>query len=161
MWHNTILSAVLYRCETWSLTLREEQRLRMFENGVVRLFGPTRDEVIGGWRKMHNEERHNLYSSPSSIKTKTNSVAWVRQRTIPTERRCLSAKLVPTFAARGCHAFSVTDPYGRILGFPGRSRYFFFQVAPPLYSQGWVDPIPDPLLRKSGSAGNRTRTVDL
>jgi hypothetical protein len=48
----------------------------------------------------------------------------------------LSAKLVPTFKDRGCHVASVTDPYGRIIGFPDRSRYFFFQVAPQLYSRG-------------------------
>jgi hypothetical protein len=71
----------------------------------------------------------------------------------------LSAKLVPTFANRGCHVVSVTDPYGRILGFLARRRYFFLQVASQLYSRGWVDPVLDPiLLRKSGSAGNRTRT---
>jgi hypothetical protein len=53
---------------------------------------------------------------------------------------------------------SVTDPFGRIIGFLDRSRYFFFQIAPQLYSRGSVDPVPDPLLlRKSGSAGNRTR----
>jgi hypothetical protein len=71
---------------------------------------------------------------------------------------CLSAKLVPTFADRECHVVSVTDPYGRILGFLDRSRYFFFQVDPQLYSRRWVDPVPDPPLpRKSGSTGNRTR----
>jgi hypothetical protein len=53
-----ILPVVLYGCETWSLTLREEHRLRMF--------GPKGDEVTGGWRKMHDEELHNLYSSPST-----------------------------------------------------------------------------------------------
>jgi hypothetical protein len=54
---------------------------------------------------------------------------------------------------------SVTDSYGLILGFLDRSRYFFFQAAPQLYSGGWVNPVPDPLLlRKSGSAGSRTRT---
>jgi hypothetical protein len=54
---------------------------------------------------------------------------------------------------------SVTDRYGRILGFLDRSRYFFFQVAPQLYSRGLVDPIPDPLLlRKSGSTGNRIQS---
>jgi hypothetical protein len=68
-------------------------------------------------------------------------------------------KLVPTFADRGCHVVSLTVPYGRILGFLDRSRYFSFQVAPQLYSRGWVDPVPDPLLlRKSGSSENRTRT---
>jgi hypothetical protein len=46
-----------YGCETWSLTLREEYRLRVFENRVLRrIFGPKRDEVMGGWRKLHNEE---------------------------------------------------------------------------------------------------------
>jgi hypothetical protein len=59
---------------------------------------------------------------------------------------------------RGCHVVRVTNPYGRILGFLDRSRYYFFQVAPQLYSRGWVDPVPDPLLlTKSGRAGNRTR----
>jgi hypothetical protein len=59
---------VLYGCETWSLTLREEHRLRVFENRVLRgIFGPKREEVIGGWRKLHNEELHNLYCSPNII----------------------------------------------------------------------------------------------
>jgi hypothetical protein len=57
----------MYGCETWSLTLREEHRLRVFENRVLRrIFGPKRAEVTGGWRKLHNEELHNLYSSPST-----------------------------------------------------------------------------------------------
>jgi hypothetical protein len=57
----TILPLVLYGCETWSLTLREEHRLRVFENGVLRgKFGPKRDDVTGEWRKLHNEELHNL-----------------------------------------------------------------------------------------------------
>jgi hypothetical protein len=52
-----IILPVLYGCETWFLTLREEHRLRMFENRVLRrIFGPKRDEVKGGWRKLHNEE---------------------------------------------------------------------------------------------------------
>jgi hypothetical protein len=59
---------VLYGCETWSLTLREEHRLRVFENRALRrFFEPKRDEVTGGWRKIHNEELHNLYSSLSII----------------------------------------------------------------------------------------------
>jgi hypothetical protein len=71
----------------------------------------------------------------------------------------LSPRANYTFADRECHMVSVMDPYGRILGFLDRSCYFFFQVALQLHSQGWVDPIPDPLhLRKSGSAGNRTWT---
>jgi hypothetical protein len=60
---------VLYGCENWSLTLREEHRLRVFEKRVLRnIFGPKIDEVIGGWRKLHNEEHHNLYFSPSIIR---------------------------------------------------------------------------------------------
>jgi hypothetical protein len=64
-----ILPLVLYGCETWSLTLREEHRLRVFENRVLRrIFGPKRDEVMGGRRKLHNEELLDLYSSPSIIR---------------------------------------------------------------------------------------------
>jgi hypothetical protein len=60
------------------------------------------------------------------------------------------AKLVPTFSDRVCLVVSMTDPYGSVLGFLDRSRYFFFQVTPQLYSRSWVDPVPDPLLlRKS------------
>jgi hypothetical protein len=58
-----VLLVVLYGCETWSRTLREEHRLRVFENRVLRrIFGPKRDEVRGEWRKLHNEELHILYS---------------------------------------------------------------------------------------------------
>jgi hypothetical protein len=75
----------------------------------------------------------------------------------PSDRR-MSTKLVPTFADTGWHVVSVTDPCGRILGFLDRSRYFIFQVAPQLYSRGWVGLVLDPLLlRKCSSAGNRTR----
>jgi hypothetical protein len=68
--HKTIiLPLVLYGCEIWSLTLREEHKLRMFENRVLRrIFGPKKDEVTGGWRKLHNEELHSVYSSPSVIR---------------------------------------------------------------------------------------------
>jgi hypothetical protein len=56
-----ILPVVLYGCETWSLTLKEEHGLRMFENRVLRrIFGPKRDEVTGEWSKLHNEELYNL-----------------------------------------------------------------------------------------------------
>jgi hypothetical protein len=58
---------VRYGYETWSLTLREEHRLRVFENRALRrIFGPKRFEVMGEWRKLHNEELHDLYSSPST-----------------------------------------------------------------------------------------------
>jgi hypothetical protein len=66
----------------------------------------------------------------------TNSVVLDRKRNIPTERPRLSAKLVPAFADRGCRVVSATDPHGRILGFLDRRGYYFFQVAPHLYSRG-------------------------
>jgi hypothetical protein len=63
-----ILPVVLYGCETWSLTLREEHRLRVFENRVLRrIFGPKRDEVTGEWRRIHNDELYALYTSPNII----------------------------------------------------------------------------------------------
>jgi hypothetical protein len=59
----------LYKCETWSLTLREEHRLRVFENRLLkRIFEPKRDEVTVEWRKLHSGELHNLYSSPDIIR---------------------------------------------------------------------------------------------
>jgi hypothetical protein len=64
-----ILPVVLYGCETWSPIVREEHKLRVFENRVLRrIFGPKRNRVTGGWRKLHNEELHNLSSSPSIIR---------------------------------------------------------------------------------------------
>jgi hypothetical protein len=69
---------VHYRCETWSLTLREEYRLRVFENRVLRrIFGPKRDEATGDCRKLHNEELQNLYSSPNIIRIiKSRRMRW-------------------------------------------------------------------------------------
>jgi hypothetical protein len=68
----------LYECETWSLTLKEEHRLRVFENRVQRrIFGQKRDEVTGGWRKLHNEELHNLNFLLSIIRmTKSRRMRW-------------------------------------------------------------------------------------
>jgi hypothetical protein len=70
---NYNLPVVLYECETLSLTLREEHGLRVFENRVLwRIFGCKRHEVTGGWRKLHNQELPNLYSSPSIIRRITS-----------------------------------------------------------------------------------------
>jgi hypothetical protein len=64
-----ILPVVLYGCETRSATLREEHRLRVFENRVLmRIFGPKRDEVTGRWRKLHNEELHDIIRRIKSIR---------------------------------------------------------------------------------------------
>jgi hypothetical protein len=74
-----ILLAVLYGCETWSLTRREEHRLRVFENRVLRrIFGPKGDEVTGHWRKLHSGELHNLYSLLDIIRQfKSRRMRWV------------------------------------------------------------------------------------
>jgi len=69
IYRTIILLVVLYGCETWSLTLREERRLRVLEKMVLRrIFGPKRDEVTGERRKLHNEELNNLYSSPNIVR---------------------------------------------------------------------------------------------
>jgi hypothetical protein len=68
IYRTIMLPVVLYGCETWSLTLREECRLRVFENKVLRrIFGSQRDEVTGEWRRLHNKELYALYSSPNII----------------------------------------------------------------------------------------------
>jgi hypothetical protein len=68
----------MHGCETWSLTLREEHRLRVFENNMLRrIFGPKRDEVTGDRRKLHNEELHKLYSPPNIIRMmKSTRTRW-------------------------------------------------------------------------------------
>ena len=78
IYRSVILPVVLYGCETWSLTLREERRLMVFGNRVLRrLFGPKRDEVTGEWRKMHNEELNDLYSLLSIVRVvKSRRMRW-------------------------------------------------------------------------------------
>ncbi|KAJ4434206.1 hypothetical protein ANN_22754 [Periplaneta americana] len=78
IYKTVILTVLLYGCETWTLTLREEHRLRVFENKVLRkIFGAKRDEVTGEWRKLHNTELHALYSSPDIIRNiKSRRLRW-------------------------------------------------------------------------------------
>jgi hypothetical protein len=92
-----ILLVVLYGCETWSLTLREEHRLRVFENGVFgKIYRPKRDEVTGGWRKLHG-----LYSSPSII------------RAIKARRMRWAGHVVHMGEVRGAYNILVGKPEGR------------------------------------------------
>ena len=74
--YRTIISPIVYGCETWSLTLREERRLRVFENRVLRIFGPKRNEVTREWRKLHNEDLNDLYSSPNIVRV----IKWRKMR---------------------------------------------------------------------------------
>jgi hypothetical protein len=91
-----LLPVVLYGCETWSLTVREEHKLRVFENRVLRrIFGRKRDRVTGGCRKLHNEELHNLYSSPSIITIiKSRRMRWAGHVARMGERRNVYRLLV-------------------------------------------------------------------
>jgi len=91
-----ILPIVLYGCETWSLTLREERRLSVFENRVLRRkFGPRRDYVTGEYRKLHNEELNDLYSSPSFVRVvKSSRMRWAGHVARMGERRGVYRVLV-------------------------------------------------------------------
>jgi len=96
IYRNIILSVVLYGCKTWSLTLREECRLRVFETRVMmKVFGPKRDEVTGEWRKLHNEELNDLYCSPNIVCTiKLRRMRWAGHVARMWERRGVYRVLV-------------------------------------------------------------------
>jgi len=91
-----ILPVVLYGCETWSLTFREERRLRVFENRVLRrVFGPKRDEVTGEWRKLHNEELRDFYSLHNIVRVvKSRRMRWAGHVERMGERRGVHRVLV-------------------------------------------------------------------
>jgi len=86
----------LYGCETWPITLRDERTLRVFENRVLRrIFGPKRDEVTGQWRKLHNEELSDLYSSPNIVRViKSRRMRWAGNVARMGERRGVYRVLV-------------------------------------------------------------------
>jgi hypothetical protein len=88
IYKTVILPVVLYGCETWSLTLEEEHRLRVFENRVLRkIFGPKREED-GSWRKLHNDELHDLYSSLNIVRViKSRRMKWAGHEACMGEER--------------------------------------------------------------------------
>jgi hypothetical protein len=97
-----ILPVVLYGCEIWTVTLREEQRLRVFENRMLRrIFGPRRDEAIGEWRRLHNAELNDLYSSPIII------------RVIKSRRMRLAEHVARMGEERGVYRILVGGPEAR------------------------------------------------
>jgi hypothetical protein len=89
IYRTIILPVVMYGCETWLLTLKEECRLMVFENRVLRkIFGPKRDEVTGEWRKLHNDELNDMYSSPIIFEViKSRRIKWVGHVVHMRERR--------------------------------------------------------------------------
>jgi hypothetical protein len=89
-----ILPVLLYGCEAWSLTLREEHRLRVFENRVLKIFGPKREEDES-YRILHNDELHDLYSSPNFVRViKSRRMRWAGHVARMGERRCVCRVLV-------------------------------------------------------------------
>ena len=99
----------MYGCETWSLTSKEERKLRVFENRVLRrIFGPKRDEVTGEWRKLHNEELNDLTFSPNIIHViKSRRIGW-------------AGRVARMGEKRGVYRVLVGNPEGkRPLGRPG------------------------------------------
>jgi len=110
IYRTIILPVVLYGCETWSLTLKEERRLRVFENRVLStVFGPKRDEVTGQWRKLYNEELLDLYSLPNIVRVvKSRTMRW-------------AGHVARMGEGRGVHRILVGKPEGkRPLGRPRR-----------------------------------------
>ena len=95
-YRTVIFPVVLYGYETWSLTLRKERNLRAFENRVLRrIFGPRRDEVTGEWRRLHNEELHDLYSSPNIVRViKSRRMRWAGHVVCMGEERVVYRVLV-------------------------------------------------------------------
>ena len=102
LYRTIILPFVLYGCKTWSLALREERRLRVFENRVLRrVFGPKRDEVTGEWRKLHNEELSDLYSLPDIV------------RVVKSRRMRWAGHVARMGEGRGVHRVLVGKPEGK------------------------------------------------
>jgi hypothetical protein len=129
VYRTIILPVVLYGCETWSFTLREEQRVRVFENRVLRrIFGPKRDETTGEWRRLHNEELNGLYSSPNIIHI---------IRVIKSRRMRWAGHVARMGETRGAYRVLVGRPEGRRpLGRP--KRRWEDNIKMDLQDVGWV-----------------------
>ena len=110
IYRTIIFPVILHGCETWSLTMREVRRLRVFENRVLRrVFGRKRDEVTGEWRKLHNEELRELYSIPNIV------------RVVKSRRMRWAGHVARMGEGRGVHRVLVEKPEGqRPLGRPRR-----------------------------------------
>jgi len=94
IYRTTNLPVGFYGFETWSLTLREERKLRLFQNRVLRrTFGPRRDEITGDWRRLHNEELNDLHSSPNIVRViKSRRMGWAGHvARMGEERRCIGS----------------------------------------------------------------------
>jgi hypothetical protein len=102
VYRTIILPAVLYGCETWSLTMGEEQRLTVFENRVLRrIFSSKRDEATGEWRRLHNEELADLYSSPNITRViKSRRMRWTEHVARMGEKRGAYRVLVGRYEGR-------------------------------------------------------------
>jgi len=102
IYRNIILPVVLYGCKTWSLTLREERKLKVSEDMVSRrIFGPRKDEVTGGWRRFHKEELNDLYSSPNIVRViKSRRMRWAGHVTRMSEERVVYRVLVGKLEGR-------------------------------------------------------------
>ena len=110
--HRTIILPVVYECETWSLTFREERRLRVFENRVLRgIFGPKRDEVTEEWRQLHYEDFNDLYNLPNII------------RVIRSSRMRWDGHVACMWESRGACRVLVRKPEGK--GSLGRPRHIW------------------------------------
>jgi hypothetical protein len=116
---------VLYGLETWSLTLKEEHRLRVFENRLLRrIIGPKKDDVTGDWRKLHNEELYNLHSSPNII------------RMIKSRRMRLARHAARMGEPRNAYRILVGNPQGKgPLGRP--KRRWVHNIKMDLREMGW------------------------
>jgi len=102
IYRTIILPVILYGCETWSPTLQEERKLRVFENTVLRgIFGPRRDEVMGEWRRSHNEDLNDLYPSPNILQViKSIRTRWAGHVAYMGEERGVYRVLVGTLEGK-------------------------------------------------------------